>query len=452
MTTALVDPQKTPSSDPKDWYEEVPRSVSRHVIWGVLLLVISFGGFGAWAFRAPLAAAVIAQGSFVATGDNKIVQHLEGGIINDILVGEGDTVTVGQPMIKLDETAALADERELTLRRARLEAVNARLMAEYRGDDTITFPDFLMDQIENPEIVEIMDNQNLNFEVSRAKLSSDISLLESNITALRHRAQGYRMQFDAVARQRELLVEDYDAKYSLQDQGLVRSTEVNAINRAMVEAEGQLGRLAAELEETDAVITKYAQQIEQTRNATRQTALDEMQAIQAELDSVREQSYNAQNVLRRSVIHAPVSGTVVRMHYNTSGGVIEAGKPIAEILPHDAPLIIEAQVPRTDIDDIIVGQTATVRLVSLNQRTTPVLTGEVFYISADSLPDDSEGIPREVYLARIELPNSELERVRDFSPTPGMPAEIMIETAERTFFDYLSKPVVDSMSRAFREH
>lgn len=450
MTTELAVPQN-PSRQMEEWYADVPRSVSRQVTWGIILLVLTFGGFGLWAFGAPLAAAVIAQGSFVATGNNKIVQHLEGGIIDEILVGEGDAVTFGQPLIRLDETAALADERELMLRRARLEAVNARLMAEYRGDEAISFPPFLANQAQDPQIAEIMDNQNLNFEVSQTKLESDIKLLESNIAALAFRARGYLMQFDAVEEQRALLKLDHESKSALEQKGLTRSTEVNAIQRAMVEADGQLGRLAAELDETRTVSAKYLQQIEQTRNATRQAALDEMQSIQAELDSVREQSYNAQEVLRRSVINAPVSGTVVRMYYNTPGGVIEAGKPIAEILPDDAPLIIEAQVPRTDIDDVVAGQTATVRLVSLNQRTTPVLTGDVYYVSADALPDNSEGIPREVYVARIRLPISELQRAGDFKPTPGMPAEIMIETAERTFFEYLSKPVIDSMSRAFRE-
>ena len=141
----------------------------------------------------------------------------------------------------------------------------------------------------------------------------------------------------------------------------------------------------------------------------------------------------------------------VRMNYNTPGGVIESGKPIAEILPTDVPLIIETQIPRVNIDSVKLGQEATVRLTSLNQRTTPVLQGKVFYVSADALPDDSKVVPQEVYLARIELSASELSRVQGFNPTPGMPAEVMIQTAERTFFEYLSKPIVDSMQRAFRE-
>jgi HlyD family type I secretion membrane fusion protein len=131
--------------------------------------------------------------------------------------------------------------------------------------------------------------------------------------------------------------------------------------------------------------------------------------------------------------------------------VIESGKAIMEILPSDVPLIIEAQIPRTEIDNVKIGQKATVRLVALNQRTTPVLNGEVYYVSADALPDASGPVAQEVYLARVNLPVSELERVPGFAPTPGMPVEILIQTVERTFFSYLAKPIKDSMARAFME-
>jgi HlyD family secretion protein len=148
---------------------------------------------------------------------------------------------------------------------------------------------------------------------------------------------------------------------------------------------------------------------------------------------------------------APVSGTVVRLYYHTAGGVVESGRPILEILPESEPLIIEVQIPRNDIDSVRTGQPATVRLTALNQRTTPVLNGEVFYVSADSITDTSTGVPAEVYVARISLSVDEIRRVRQFTPTPGMPAQIMIQTAERTFAQYLAKPIADSMTRAFRE-
>jgi HlyD family secretion protein len=142
---------------------------------------------------------------------------------------------------------------------------------------------------------------------------------------------------------------------------------------------------------------------------------------------------------------------VVRLHYHTAGGVIESGKAIAEILPSGEPLIIEVSIPRTEIDVVRKGQEATVRLTGLNARTTPILIGKVFYVSADAIMDSNQDVPQEIYIARVSVHPSELKRVRGFTPTPGMPAQIMIQTEERTFIQYLMKPVTDSMTRAFRE-
>ncbi len=433
------------------WYAAVPRSIWKQTTAGLLLLAISFGGFGGWALTAPLAAAVIAQGSFVATGQNKIVQHLEGGIIKELLVSEGDHVVADQPLVLLDETAAQANERQLFFRQARLEAIVARLTAEVHGAETIKFPQQIAENRGDPEISAIVESQLLNFEGSRSKLRSEIGLLDQNIEALKFRAGGYEQLLKAVTTQLTLLQEEYDGKKILLDKGLIRGTEIKAIKRAMADAEGQMGRLTAEISETGSQIVRHEQQMGQTENAYRQAALDELEGIEAELDSIREQSREAQNVLRRATIHAPVSGTVVRVYYHTSGGVIESGKSIMEILPSDVPLMIEVQIPRTEIDNVKVGQKATVRLVALNQRTTPVLEGEVYYVSADSLPDSSAPSPQEVYLARVNLPVSQLALVPGFAPTPGMPAEILIQTVERTFFNYLSKPIKDSMARAFME-
>ncbi|WP_026616088.1 HlyD family type I secretion periplasmic adaptor subunit [Ensifer aridi] len=433
------------------WYAEVPRSIWRQTIAGLVLMAITFGGFGLWAFTAPLAAAVIAQGSFVATGQNKIIQHLEGGIIEDIMVSEGDHVNADQPLVRLDETAALANERQLFLRRARLEAIVARLTAQVQGRDQIALPDILAAHLDDPELAPIVESQELNFQAWRSKLESEVGLFRQNIEGFRFRAEGYQRQLEAVRRQHALLEEELAGKKSLLDKNLIRRTEIKSVQRAIADADGQMGRLIAEISETGAQILKQEQQVRQTEETYRESALEELQKVEAELDSVREQLRGAASVLRRATINAPVSGTVVRLYYHTSGGVIESGKPIMEILPSNVPLIIEAQVLRTEIDSVKIGQKATVRLTALNQRTTPVLNGEVFYVSADSLPDPANNGAQDIYLARVNLPVSELTRIPGFAPTPGMPAEILIQTAERTFFDYLTKPIRDSMARAFME-
>lgn len=438
-------------TNPAGWYEDVPRSIVGHVIVGLALMAIAFGGFGAWAFMAPLAAAVIAQGSFVATGQNKVVQHLEGGIIRELLVEEGDVVEAGQPLLRLDDTPARANMRELHVRQVRLEATAARLLAEYHDQNELVFPSHIQATRDDAEMATILDEQSLAFRTRRSSLEKDVALLGRNIDALNLRARGYRTQLDALREQVAIFEEEHAAKSHLLDKGLTLRSEMNALRRAMAEASGHIGRLEAEIAEISQIRLRYEVQIERTRSEYRQAALDELQVVQSELESVREKTRKAKDILARSVVRAPVPGTVFRMHYHTAGGVIESGKAIMEILPSAAPLIIEAQVPRTDIDTLRAHQIATVRLIALNQRTTPVLEGEVFYVSADAITDDDEGVPQEVYVARISLSPEELERVPNFAPTPGMPAEIMIQTEQRTFAEYLARPIVDSMSRAFRE-
>lgn len=433
------------------WYAEVPRSVTKQVVFGLLLMLVTFGGFALWAFRAPLAAAVIAQGSFVATGQNKIIQHLEGGIIEEILVNEGDTVSAGQLLVRLDQTTAAASERELYLRQMRLEAIEARLLAQYRRQPLLEFPEHLTAARGDFEISSILDGQLLAFRDAEAALDEDLALLERNLDALEIRRAGYETQLVSHQQQIELLNEELELKHGLFEDGLIRRAEMTAVERASIDAEGQIGRLLAEVNEIETIKLKYRQQINRSLAQYQQTALDNLQVVQGELDGVREQARAAYSVKKRSDVLAPVSGTVVRQYYHTSGGVIESGRPILEILPVDQPLIVEVTVPRADIDSVRTGQPATVRLTALNQRTTPVLDGEVFYVSADAITDKSTGVAKEVYVARISLETKELRRVANFTPTPGMPAEIMIQTEERTFAQYLTKPIADSMTRAFRE-
>jgi HlyD family secretion protein len=404
-------------------------------------MVLAFGGFGIWAFRAPLAAAVMAQGSFVATGQNKVMQHLEGGIIAEILVREGETVSAGQPIVRLDGTLASATKRELDVRRARLEATEARLLAEHRGADRLLFPASLTDKAADLEIASIMEGQRKGFEVARSALANDLALIGRNIEALEARRQGYALQRQSLAAQAAILSEELGNKQGLLDKGIVSRDTISALRRALLDAQGQGARLEAEVQEIDSMRARYQTQIERTLDEHRQAALSELQGIQAELESVREQLNKAENVLSRTELLAPVAGTVVRLYYHTAGGVIEPGRAVAEILPADAPLIVETLISRSDIDSVQVGQEA----------TTPVLSGRVDYVSADAVATGEPASGREAYVVRASLTRDELRRVRHFTPKPGMPVEIMIRTETRSFAQYIAKPVIDSMSRAFRE-
>ncbi|MBB3388489.1 HlyD family secretion protein [Rhizobium sp. BK275] len=434
-----------------EWYGDVPRSIRLHSFVGLTVLFCSFGGFGYWGATAPLASAIIAQGSFVATGNNKVVQHLEGGIIKEMLVSEGESVKEGDVLVTLDQTAALTNERMLTLRRLRLEAVVGRLRAEAQGSREFKLPDIVMAEASDPDINAIIQSQNVVFHSKQVKLEEQLNLIEKNIKSLEYRFEGYKGQRESFERQLALLSDERDSKARLVKVGYMRKTDLLAIERAIADAMGDISRLNGEINESEAEIAKFRQEAIIAVNSNKQAALDALETAESDLDSVRQQLHEAAGVLERTVIRSPVTGTVVRSYYHTAGGVITTGKPIMEILPAHVPLILEAQVLRTSIDQLHEGQTAAIRLTALNRRTTPVLEGKVFYVSADSIEENAGMSVKDVYIVRVQIPDSEIARVHNFHPVPGMPAEVLLQTSERTFFEYLSKPIADSMSRAFRE-
>ncbi|MBB4293303.1 HlyD family secretion protein [Rhizobium leguminosarum] len=443
--------QETSGPAQLEWYSDVPRSIRMHSIVGLTVLFTSFGGFGFWAATAPLASAVIAQGSFVATGNNKIVQHLEGGIIKEMRVSEGDTVREGDILLTLDPTASRSNERMLQLRRLRLEAVVARLRAEAQGLREFQLPAIVMKEASDPDIGAIIQSQNVVFHSKQIKLEEQLNLIEKNIQSLEFRFAGYTGQKESFERQLSLLTEERDSKARLVKVGYMRKTDLLAIERAIADAMGDIARLNGEINESEAEIAKFRQEAVIAVNSNKQAALDALETAESDLDSVREQMREAAGVLERTTIRSPVSGTVVRSYFHTAGGVITTGKPIMEILPAHVPLILEAQVLRTSIDQLHEGETASIRLTALNRRTTPVLQGRVFYVSADSIEENAGLSVKDVYIVRVEIPDSEIARVHNFHPVPGMPAEVLIQTSERTFFEYISKPITDSMSRAFKE-
>ncbi|MGJ3261847.1 MAG: HlyD family type I secretion periplasmic adaptor subunit [Salinarimonas sp.] len=438
---------------PRDWYANVPRSARTPTLAGLVVLFGTFLAFGVWANAAPIAGAVVATGVFVTTGSNKTVQHLEGGVISEILVREGDHVRTGDTLVLLDETGPRAELRRLQLRFARTLAMEARLVAEIEGRAAIHFPDVLLEKAADPDVAEMIERQRLTFSARKRHLDSEIVTLERGVDALREHVTGSEVQIRAVEEQIAFFEEELVDKETLLRQGLVRRPEVLALHRARANMRGEIGRLIGDMGDAKERIARGQEQINGLRHAAVKAAVEELQQVHAEMSDLRERIRSAENILDRIRITAPVEGIVVKLRYHTAGGVVEAGKNVMEIVPLDEPLVIEATVRPRDVDSVRRGQRASVRLTALNQRTTPMVAGEVIYLSADALPEerprpDSEG---DVYVVRIALDESSVAHVANFEPTAGMPAEVYIETAERTFFQYLIRPLQDSMARAFRE-
>lgn len=437
------------------WYDSLPRSTRMPTVAGILVMALVFMGFGVWGNMAPIAGAVVASGVFVATGENKIIQHLEGGVIRDIFVHEGDVVSPGQVLLDLDDTSAKAELQRLFLRRVRLSATDARLQAEMREEPEVHWPDDVVSALAvSKEAKEFVDSQQMTFVARRNNMNSDIKGINDSIKALEERIQGSQVQLEATKQQIVLLTEEIDTKERLVQAGLVRKPELMVLQRSKANLQGEIGRILGDIGDSKERIARATEQINGVRKTAIKTAVEQMHDVRAELADVRERMLAARDVLNRTRITAPVSGVVVKLRYHTQGGVVEAGKAIMELLPINAELIIEARLRPQDIDQVKHGQKAMVRLTALSQRITPMVSGDVIYLSADTLADEKKSQqvgPTDVYIVRVKLNNDETRKIPDFSPTPGMPAEVYIKTSERTFFEYIVKPIRDSMSRAFRE-
>lgn len=435
-------------------YAAVPRRARSATVFGYAVMVACCVGFGTWAAFAPIAGAVVAGGIFVATGQNKTVQHFEGGIIETIEVREGDVVARGAPLFTLSATAAQADLSRLELAKLRLVAAEARFLAEIEGRDSLDVPQEVRAAADLREVGDALEDQQRVFAARRDSVRSDLSRLSYDRASLERRHEGLVEEIAGLERQSTLFAEEIVAKRSLLQSGLTRLSLVLALERAETASATRLMRATAEAAETRERIAGVDVAMEGISLDVVREAVEGLQSVRGRMDDLVEQIRQSRDVLDRLAVTSPVDGIVVALYHHTPGGVIDPGVAVAEIVPLDEELVIETIVQPKDIDVVRRGQVASVRLTALNQRTTPVLTGRVLYVSADALPGGRvrQGQAGEVYVARIAIDPEEKLRAPGFSPKPGMPAEVQIKTADRTFLEYLLQPIRDSMARAFREN
>ncbi|HZE55223.1 MAG TPA: HlyD family type I secretion periplasmic adaptor subunit [Bradyrhizobium sp.] len=444
-----------------EWYRGVPLSAKWPIFTGLAILVVWLGCFGLWAGVAPLNSAVLAPGTFMATGQNKQVQHFEGGILREIAVKEGDVVEASQVLVRMDDTAANAKLRRLVLKKYRLLAMKARLEAEMRSSETIESPAAFSQSVADPEIKGILERQRAELRARRASLATEESVLRKQVAGLEESIRGYQAQVQSTKDRLALFVEELKDKDSLLGQQLIRKSDVLALRRSEASLGGDLGEFLGRIADSRERIAQANERIAQLHSTALRDTVKELRETETELDDVEEQIRAAQDVVDRVDVRSPVHGIVVKNNFHTRGGVVSPGAVILELLPIGDERIIEAHVNPKDISHVSVGQEALVRLSALNQRITPMVGASVIYVSADALAEQvqvkTETRPdsdtrREFYVVRVRLDQDDiLRRMPEFVPTPGMPADVYIKTGERTFFEYIMKPVFDSLSRAFRE-
>ncbi|MDJ0889940.1 MAG: HlyD family type I secretion periplasmic adaptor subunit [Gammaproteobacteria bacterium] len=418
---------------------------------GIAIISIAFGGLGTWAAVAPLDSAAIAPGIIAVESNRKTVQHLEGGIVKEILVRDGDRVREGDVLLRLDDTKARA---VLEILRGELDAALAqksRLVAERDGLAEIRFPEALLQRAETSKVREAIAGQSQLFDARRKSLQGQLAILDQRISQFNEEMAGLEAQQAARRDQLKYLQEELGGLRGLEKAGHVARTRIFAYEREIAKLRGERGEYISEIARAQQGIGEAELQIIQRQQSFREEVVAELRELEKRIFQLEERLVTAQDELDRTDVRAPVDGIVMDLDVHTAGGVVRPGEDVMEVVPMGDRLIIEARISPQDIDDVAVEQEATVRFTGMRFRSTPVVIGRVINVSADRLLDEYSGVS--YYLARIEIPKWQEKVLVDLDVKlhPGMPADVLIKTGTRTVLRYVMGPVGDGLARAFKE-
>jgi epimerase transport system membrane fusion protein len=415
---------------------------------GMIVLLATFGVFGAWAGFAPLDGAAVAPGFIVVKSHKKAVQHLDGGIVSQLFVKDGDLVKEGDPLLILDGT-----ENKALLEMARgqfisLTAQIARLEAERDGKKSIVFPAGF-DSGSDSRVIESKASENQVFQTRKNSHEGEMAVLKQQIGQLQSKIDGLKAQRSS---KQELASSYGDEARDLKEllsEGFVDKQRLREIERNHAVNLGEIAAINSEIASTEIHIGETKLQIMQLEKKFQEDVTSKLNESQSKLYEVNQQFLASKDKFNRIEIKAPVSGRIMGLSVHTLGGVISPGMTILEIVPQQEELAIEAQVSVMDIDRVSIGMIAEVRFTVFKQAVTPIIEGKVTNLSADRLVDDKTG--DQFYQAQVELTPESLKKMSHLELVPGMPVEVMIKTGERTLFSYMTKPITNALAHAFVE-
>lgn len=416
---------------------------------GLFVCLAFFGAFGGWAAFAPLDSAAVASGTVKVQGERKTVQHLEGGIIDQLLVKEGQEVKAGAVLLLLDDTQAKSRLGLLQGRHVARSALAARLRAERDRLPKIQIPPELSAQSDDPSVLAAITAQISVFDARQTSLVSETKILQQRIIQTGEEVTGLRDEIAAQNEQIQLIDQEIVGLETLFKKGLTPLERLLNLKRRRAEIRGLRAKNSAAIARAKASVTEISQRMIELRNRMLNEAVAELSDVETELFDLDQQRHAAEDVLRRTKLTAPVDGIVVGLRFHTSGGVIQPGEQVLDLVPVGEQLVIEARVQPDDIDVVKGGQSAQVRVTAFNQRDIMAMEGIVLTVSADSLVDERTGQP--YYVAQIKINDSEMRKLSDLKMLPGMPAEVMIRVGSRSMVDYLMEPLLRTLRRSMRE-
>jgi membrane fusion protein, type I secretion system len=425
------------------------RSLRRHVLAGSVVLLALLGGLGGWAATTELSGAVVASGVLVVDTNVKKVQHQTGGTISELRVRDGDRVKAGEVIVRLDETVTRANLAIVVKSLDELAARQARLEAERDGLDTLSFPAELLRRADDPDVERAMHGERKLFDFRRTARLGQKAQLTERVAQLREEIQGLSGQATAKAREIELINIELEGVRDLWKKKLVPISKVTVMERDAVKLEGDRNSFLAQAAQAKGKTTETELQIIQIDQDLRSEVSKELREIQGKSAEFVERKVAAEDQLKKVEIRAPLDGIVHQLAVHTVGGVVSPSEPLMFIVPAQDELTVEAKIPPQEIDQLRVGQRATLRFAAFNQRTTPEIGGIVTRISADTAQDQKSGLT--YYVVRLTMPAAEVDRLGDLKLVPGMPVEAYMQTGQRTVMSYLLKPLEDQIVKAFRE-
>lgn len=426
-------------------------SASRPLIIGSLTLLLLVGGFGTWAVLAKISGAVVASGQIVVEKNRQIIQHPDGGVVETILVQEGDTVAKDDLLIHLDGTLlhseliiAEGQLYELMARRGRLEAERDEA-AEIRFDPLV-----LAEARENPDIEELIGGQRRLFEARKDFVVKEVDQLRKRREQLNNQVQGIDAQMTAGARQKELIEQELVSQQALLDKGLAQATRVLGLQREEARLAGMLGDMIARRAQAVGRIAELEIEELKLRSQRRETAITRLRDLRFNELQLTEEHNVLNERMARLEIRAPVSGVVYDLKIFGSRSVIRPAEPVLYLVPQDRPLVIEARIPVIHIDQVYPGQTVVLRFSAFDARNTPDLDGLVTRISPDAFSNEQTGIS--YYKVEIELPEGEIDKIQDGKVLiPGMPVDAFIRTQDNSPMYYFVRPLAGYFEKAFRD-
>jgi len=418
---------------------------------GYLGIAIVFGGFGIWASYAPLDSAAVAQGKVAVETDRKPVQHLEGGIVDEILVKETDRVVEGQVLFRLRPTQAKTNSDALRKQLDAGLAVEARLLAEQSEAPAISFPSELLARAGDPELAQTLADQQRAFVERRRSLENQIELQKSKIDQATRDNIGKETRLKISESQYDSFSTEIGRITILADKGFYPKNKLLGLQREQSRIEAEIAGTKTEIALNTAKINEARLQLRQI-SQQRQEQIAETLATQRGKDAdFREKLAAATDVLNRVEVRAPRAGVVQAIKFHALGAVVKPGDTLAEVIPISDNLVLSAKINPTDINNVAVGQKAEVRFPAFAYKHLPAIFGEVRAVSADSLVDDESQTKQRYYSAKVTIDQKTIPAEIAGTLVPGMPADVVIITGERTLLQYLVGPVMQRLTTGLRE-